>query len=100
MNLLLEGARAFGVELDEAQLSAFQVYQDELLAWNQKFNLTSITEPGEIISKHFLDSLSVFSALSTQHSALSTLDVGAGAGFPVLPIKIVRPEWHVTRSEE
>lgn len=96
---LRDGARAFGLELSEAQLHAFQVYQDELLAWNQKFNLTSITDPAEIVSKHFLDSLSIFVAISHQPSAISLIDVGAGAGLPGLPIKLVRLDWPLTLLE-
>jgi 16S rRNA (guanine527-N7)-methyltransferase len=96
---LQDGARAFGLQLTDAQLRAFQIYQDELLAWNEKFNLTSITEPSEIVSKHFLDSLSLFSAISYQPSAISLMDIGAGAGFPALPLKIARPEWRVTLLE-
>ncbi len=127
MNQLLEGARAFGLQLSADQLRAFQIYQDELIAWNQKFNLTSITDPAEIVSKHFLDSLSVFvalqlptsnfqpptsnfqpptsnfqpptSSLQPPTSNLQLLDVGAGAGFPGLPIKIVQPEWSLTLLE-
>ncbi len=99
MERLREGARTFGIELDDEQLRAFQIYLDELLAWNQKFNLTSITDPDQIISKHFLDSLSLFTVLSPQPSALSILDLGAGAGFPVVALKIVRPDWRVTLLE-
>src|SRR5207247_10572623 len=79
----------------------FQVYQAELLAWNQKFNLRSISEPAEIVSKHFLDSLSLFalSEMPGEATPFSVIDVGAGAGFPALPLKIVRPRWAVTLLE-
>ncbi len=106
MNALLEGARAWRLDLSEAQLSVFATFQAELLAWNQKFNLTSITNPAEISSKHFLDSLSLFAAtgdqppaLISQDSILTLLDVGAGAGFPALPLKIACPAWHATLLE-
>src|SRR3989442_15025436 len=98
MESLREGARAFGLALTDEQLLAFQVYQAELLAWNQKFNLTSISQPEEIVSRHFLDSLSVLQ-LQLPASNVQLLDVGAGAGFPALPLKIVRPRWAVTLLE-
>ena len=98
MESLREGARTFGLALTDEQLRAFQVYQAELLAWNQKFNLTSISQPEEIVSRHFLDSLSVLQ-LQLPASKVQLLDVGAGASFPALPLKIVRPRWAVTLLE-
>jgi 16S rRNA (guanine527-N7)-methyltransferase len=113
MDALKDGARALGVELDEAQLRAFRVYEDELLAWNRKFNLTAITGRAEIVSKHFLDSLSALTivqpptsnlqspafSLQPPTSNLHVLDVGSGAGFPALPLKIACPHWRVTLLE-
>jgi 16S rRNA (guanine527-N7)-methyltransferase len=103
---LVNGARALGVELDQAQLRAFRVYAGALLTWNEKFNLTAITDPAEIISKHFLDSLSALtvfrpptSNLQVPTSNFHVLDVGAGAGFPALPLKIACPDWHVVLLE-
>ncbi|MBI1800179.1 MAG: 16S rRNA (guanine(527)-N(7))-methyltransferase RsmG [Chloroflexi bacterium] len=106
-NLLLDGARALGVELDEAQARAFAVYRDDLLAWNEKFNLTAIRDPAEIVSKHFLDSLSALApdldrglaALEPPPAHHSLMDIGSGAGFPGLPLKIARPGWRVTLLE-
>jgi 16S rRNA (guanine527-N7)-methyltransferase len=106
MNALIEGARTFGLELSEPQVRAFGLLQTELLVWNEKFNLTGITDPADIRSRHFLDSLSLFAiqrdlkgALSSQPSAISVMDVGAGAGFPAIPLKIACPAWHVTLLE-
>ncbi len=99
---LLDGARAFGVELDAEQVKTFETYLAELLAWNAKFNLTAITDPAEIVSRHFLDSLSLF-ALADRYPVradrLAMIDVGTGAGFPALPLKIVCPSWRVTLLE-
>src|SRR4028119_1315168 len=79
--LLAEGAAAFGVNLSQAQLGACARYSELLCEWNQRFNLTAIENPDEILVKHFLDSLSC--AAVVELSSRSTLvDVGTGAGFP------------------
>ncbi|HZO74442.1 MAG TPA: 16S rRNA (guanine(527)-N(7))-methyltransferase RsmG [Ktedonobacteraceae bacterium] len=72
-------------------------YRQELLDWNTRFNLTAITDPQEVLLKHFLDSLSLLAGYDTSHTRL--LDVGSGAGFPGLPLKIARPQWQVTLLE-
>lgn len=87
-----------GIGFTEAQLSAFDMYERELIAWNQRFNLTSITESVQIRAKHFLDSLSCWLAMS-QQPPQRVIDVGAGAGFPGLPLKILRPEMHLALVE-
>jgi len=92
-SLLIEGARVFDINLTEENLVAFDLYLRELLKWNRKINLTSIHSEKEIILKHFLDSLSVVPHL-TQVSSL--LDMGSGAGFPGIPIKIALPSLEVT----
>ena len=106
MNALVEGAHTWGLELGEAQVRAFGLLQTELLVWNEKFNLTGITDPAEIRSRHFLDSLSLFAVqrdlhpeFRTRNSELRVIDVGAGAGFPAIPLKIVCPAWHLTLLE-
>src|SRR5712692_1445892 len=78
-------------------IQQFLRYRQELLDWNTRFNLTAITDPEEILIKHFLDSLSLQMAYDRPGARL--LDIGAGAGFPGLPLKIVRPQWHVTLLE-
>lgn len=91
--LLIQGAREFGVCLDEKALKAFDIYLKELLKWNQKINLTAIRSEKGIVLKHFLDSLSVKPYLPEQSSIL---DIGSGAGFPGIPLKIVRPALQMT----
>src|SRR5713226_9183855 len=93
----LEGLHQLGLELTEQQLEQFLRYRQELLDWNRRINLTAITDPGEVLIKHFLDSLSLL--LVYDRPAAHLLDIGAGAGFPGLPIKIVRPQWHVVLLE-
>ncbi len=100
---LVSGARTLGIALDETQVRAFETYLAELLAWNEKVNLTAITDPAEVVSKHFLDSLSLF-ALAERYpllaqAELSLIDVGTGAGLPAIALKIVRPGWRVTLLE-
>jgi 16S rRNA (guanine527-N7)-methyltransferase len=99
MEALINGARALlNLELTPAQVSAFQVYSDELRAWNEKFNLTAITQPQDIQIKHFLDSLSVLKAMDGGQP-LRVIDVGTGAGFPGVPLKIVCPAIQLTLVE-
>ena len=90
--ILIEGAKSFGINLDERTVEAFDLYLRELLRWNQKINLTAIRREKEIVLKHFLDSLSVFPYLS--HIS-SLLDIGSGAGFPGIPLKMVLPSMEV-----
>ena len=100
VELLAAGARSLlNLELTPHQLAAFQVYADELVRWNQEFNLTGITDPAGIQIKHFLDSLSILSVLPPGSGPASVIDVGTGAGFPGLPLKIVRPELALTLVE-
>lgn len=86
--ILTEGAKVFGIHLDEKTVEGFDLYLQELLKWNRKINLTAIQTEKEIVLKHFLDSLSVFPYLS---NISSLLDMGSGAGFPGIPLKIVKP---------
>lgn len=97
--LLWQGAQQFNLTLTAAQLDAFEIYSGELITWNQRVNLTRIIEPTEIVVKHFLDSLSVCLALATLPPNFSLIDVGAGAGFPGLPLKIALPRLKLTLLE-
>lgn len=97
--ILREGAQQFNLSLTEAQLSAFERYSQELIAWNQQVNLTRIIEPHEIVVKHFLDSLSICQVWPRSPSNLSLVDVGSGAGFPGLPLKIVLSDLRLTLIE-
>ncbi len=92
--LLLQGAASLGVNLGENEVRLYFQYLKSLLEWNEKFNLTAITEPREVVVKHFLDSLSIFPYLK-KDGGKRLLDVGTGAGFPGIPLKITVPEMEV-----
>jgi 16S rRNA (guanine527-N7)-methyltransferase len=91
--LFIEGAEIFGIHLDEKTAAAFDLFLRELLKWNQKINLTAIRSEKGMVLKHFLDSLSIVPYLPKQSSIL---DIGSGAGFPGIPLKIVQPTLEVT----
>lgn len=95
MELLKNKATEFGVNLDEKALERFDLYAKLLVEWNEKINLTAITDPDGIVLKHFVDSLSVFSAINIPEGAKS-IDVGTGAGFPGIPMLIARPDLKIT----
>lgn len=85
----------FGIKLDTAQLEAFDKYYELLVEWNSFMNLTGITEYDEVLLKHFVDSLAINKAIDMSQK-LSIIDVGTGAGFPGLPIKLAFPQNKVT----
>lgn len=95
LELLKSKAAEYGVELDEKALERFDIYARLLVEWNEKINLTAITEPDEIVIKHFVDSLTVFSAVDIPEGA-SVIDVGTGAGFPGVAMLIARPDLKIT----
>jgi 16S rRNA (guanine527-N7)-methyltransferase len=84
--------------LNPHQQAVFRCYEQELIAWNQVHNLTAITLPGEIRIKHFLDSLSAIQAIRPAASD-RLIDVGTGAGFPGIPLKIIYPKLQLTLVE-
>jgi 16S rRNA (guanine527-N7)-methyltransferase len=90
--------QVLGFDLTQQQVKAFKVYSTTLLEWNQKVNLTAITDPEQIETKHFLDSLSVIPILR-EFVVKELIDVGTGAGFPGIPIKILLPDVNVTLVE-
>ncbi|MFD2330690.1 16S rRNA (guanine(527)-N(7))-methyltransferase RsmG [Cohnella sp. GCM10020058] len=81
----------FGIELSDTQLDQYESYYRLLVEWNEKMNLTGITERGAVYEKHFYDSLTL-GALPEATSASSMADIGAGAGFPSIPFKIAFPQ--------
>ena len=88
-------AALLGVSLDDRALERFDLYARLLCDWNEKINLTAITDPREICVKHFADSLSVLAKVEIPQGA-KLIDVGTGAGFPGLALKIARPDLRVT----
>lgn len=87
-NLIIEGARKLGIETAESAAAAFAVHAAELVKWNRKINLTSITLPRDIAVKHFLDSLAP-ARFIPENARL--LDIGSGGGFPGIPLKVLKP---------
>jgi len=97
LTMFLEGVRQLGLVLNDTRLEQFLAYRTELLDWNTRMNLTAITNPEEVLVKHFLDSLTLLPLIDRPR--LRLLDIGTGAGFPGLPLKIVRPQWSITLLE-
>lgn len=93
--LLKDCCVQMGISLQEAQLEQFMTYLSLLLEWNEKMNLTAITEPREVVLKHFADCLSLVPWVEWK-KGLRVIDVGTGAGFPGLPIKLACPEITLT----
>lgn len=90
---LLKKAKMLGIELKENQIEMFYNYMNLLIEWNEKMNLTAIIEPKEIILKHFIDSITIKKYLKENDEVL---DIGTGAGFPGIPLKIVEENSKIT----
>jgi 16S rRNA (guanine527-N7)-methyltransferase len=94
-------ALELGISLSDRMLGQLERYQQELIDWNRRVNLTSITSPDEIQRRHFLDSLSCIGGAPEhfRRAACSIVDVGSGAGFPGIPLKIALPHMQLTLLE-
>lgn len=88
--------KELGFDLSQKQKDQFQRYFELLVEWNEKINLTAITERDEVYLKHFYDSLAPVLQGHIKNQTIRLLDIGAGAGFPSLPMKILCPELDVT----
>lgn len=92
---IIPTCESFGLFLDQMAVERLNVYGNLLLSWNEKMNLTAITDPGDVLYKHFLDCLLFFKAFKVKESA-KIIDVGTGAGFPGMVLKIARPDIELT----
>lgn len=97
MNQLIDDLKQWNIFLSDNQINQFIMYESLLLDWNTKINLTAITNHSDILKKHFLDSLSFSLVVSdTDFNGKSLLDLGTGAGFPGIPLKILYPDLNIT----
>ena len=94
-DLMAKAAEDVGLQLSQDQYKGFMKYMRLLQEWNEKINLTAITEDEEVVKKHFIDCIKAFKRDEFK-KAETMIDVGTGAGFPGLPIAIMRPELKVT----
>jgi len=100
LDLLLHGTRELNLNLTYEQTVQFEFYYRELIRWNKLMNLTSVTTYEQVQTKHFLDSLTAIPCIA--HNAPSQcrlLDIGSGAGFPGIPIKLMKPNYSVSLIE-
>lgn len=93
-DLLKRAAADVGVDVDAALAEKLDIYAEMLVEWNEKMNLTAIVEPTDVVIKHFTDSLSVAPLLP--QGAFSLIDVGTGAGFPGVPLALLRTDCRLT----
>lgn len=96
--MLISGVTPFGVTLSNLQVDQFELYHDTLLKWNEKINLTAITNPDEVVSKHFIDSLSSAVYLP-KDKQFNLVDIGSGPGLPGVALKIAFPQMHLLLTE-
>ena len=100
MRLLTEGAKRLRLGLSPGQLQAFRTYMEEMAAARPRLRLTALTDPDAVQRRHFLEPLAMLAALEEMGPlAEAAIDIGSGAGFPGLPIKIVRPRLTLTLLE-
>ena len=92
-----EELKSFGIDLNEEKLNQFLLYYDMLIEWNNFVNLTAITDFEEVLKKHFVDSVSLIKAIpDLSEKNYRLIDIGTGAGFPGIPLKIVFPNLEIT----
>lgn len=95
-NILEKAIEDYQVQPDPQQYSQFELYYKLLVEWNEKINLTAITDPQGVAVKHFADSLAFFNYIGAVPEGASVIDIGTGAGFPGVVLKIVRPDIKLT----
>ncbi len=91
--IMQEYAKEINILLEEKQIEQFYSYMELLIEWNEKINLTAIIEPEEIILKHFIDSITISKYINKN---AKLIDIGTGAGFPGIPLKIIRDDIEIT----
>lgn len=94
-DVLISSAKEYGFDISVSVAEKFDIYANTLVDWNNKINLTAITEPQDIIDKHFIDSLLLLLAHNVKDDA-TMIDVGTGAGFPSVPVKLYRDDIKLT----
>jgi 16S rRNA (guanine527-N7)-methyltransferase len=90
-DLMIQYAEKFKINIDEEKLDKFKKYKALIKEWNEKINLTAITDEDDIIKKHFIDSISVLES-NVIKNGMKIIDIGTGAGFPGIPLKIILPD--------
>ncbi len=95
--ILVTAADEMGIDLPEDRLALFETYRETLLLWNSRMNLVSLQSELDLPVRHFIDSLTLIPHLPA--GPLSLLDIGSGAGFPAIPVRILRPDLRVTLLE-